>query len=322
MSENTFAHEQLCAGLRVIFSLAPRVVPGPLSPAVPTAKLGHGIGLRRDHYTHLLQHGPSRVDWFEVISENFFEPGGRPWAALERVRRDVPIVLHGVSMGIGNAERVPESYLSRLQTLISRIEPPLVSDHLCWTSHRGVNSHDLLPLPYTEEALDRVSDHVSDVQDRLGRRILLENPSSYVAFGASTIPEWELLMAIVKRTGCGLLLDVNNVFVSSRNHGFDPITYIQAIDPRCVEQIHLAGHTDHGWFLLDSHIGPVPPQVWSLYRFAVQRFGHVPTLVEWDEAIPEFEVVVAESERARTIEAEVLAEKRSSSNQPHGALHV
>ncbi|MBI2375064.1 MAG: DUF692 domain-containing protein [Deltaproteobacteria bacterium] len=287
---------------------------------MPSTSLGHGIGLRRDHYAHLLQLGPSGVDWFEVISENFFEPGGRPWAALERVRRDLPVVLHGVSMGIGNAGHVPETYLEKLSALIDRVEPPLVSDHLCWTSDAGINSHDLLPLPYTEETLERVAENVAHVQDRLGRRILLENPSSYVTFAASTIPEWELLMAIVKRTGCGLLLDVNNVYVSGKNHGFDPETYIRAIDPACVEQVHLAGHTDHGWFLLDSHIGPVPPPVWSLYRFAVQHLGPVPTLIEWDEAIPTYAEVVAESERARSIEREILSTRRGP--RPEEAARV
>lgn len=269
--------------------------------------LGHGIGLRKDHFTELLESGLGEgVDWFEIISENFFPPGGRPWAILDEVRKEVPIVMHGVSMGIGDPGPVPEPYMAELIALMERVEPAIVSDHLCWCGYGGETSHDLLPLPYTEEALAHVSRKVEQVQDRLGRRFVLENPSSYLTFCASTIPEHEFMSALVDRTGCGLLLDVNNVYVSSKNHGFDPIEYIRAMPKGAVEQIHLAGHTDHGWFLLDSHIGPVPDPVWDLYGEAVRHLGAVPTLVEWDDEIPPYAEVAAEAACARALEARVL----------------
>jgi uncharacterized protein len=268
--------------------------------------LGHGIGLRTTHYGHLLEHPPSGIDWFEIISENFFEPGGRPWAVLEKVRREVPVVAHGVSLGIGSVDPLPASYLSRLDWLVKRIEPVHVSDHLCWGSYQGRYAHDLLPLPYTEEALEHVATRVEQVQNQLGRSILLENVSSYVTFAESALTEWEFLNEIARRTGCSILLDVNNIFVSARNHGFSATEYIDAITPEKVMQFHLAGHTDHGSYLLDSHIGPVPSGVWELYRYAVKRFGKTPALIEWDEDVPDFDTVVVESKRAKAIEAEVL----------------
>lgn len=272
----------------------------------PVRPLGHGIGLRTTHYSHLLSAPPTGVDWFEIISENFFEPGGRPWAVLDKVRAHVPVVAHGVSLGIGSVDPIPESYLARLAWLVARVAPAWVSDHLCWGSFGGRYSHDLLPLPYTEEALSHVAARVHHVQERLGRPLMIENVSSYVSFVESTLSEWEFLSELAKRTGCGLLLDVNNVFVSANNHGFSARAFLDALDPAHIGQIHLAGHSDYGSYLLDSHVGPIPDGVWELYRYAVQRFGAVPTLVEWDEAVPAFDVVVAESARARAIEAEVL----------------
>jgi uncharacterized protein len=268
--------------------------------------LGHGIGLRTTHYEHLLEHPARGIDWFEIISENFFEPGGRPWAVLEKVRREVPVVAHGVSLGIGSVDPLAPSYLSRLEWLVNRIEPVHVSDHLCWGGYQGKYAHDLLPLPYTEEALQHVAERVEQVQSQLKRSILLENVSSYVTFAESSLTEWEFLNEIARRTGCGILLDVNNIFVSAKNHNFSALAYLDAITPEKVRQFHLAGHTDYGSYLLDSHIGPIPPGVWELYRHAVKRFGEVPTLIEWDEDVPSFEAVVAESTRAREIEAEVL----------------
>ena len=275
----------------------------------PAAALGHGIGLRTAHFAELLAAGPSRVGFFEVISENFFEPGGRPWAVLDRVRRDLPVVLHGVSMGVGNASPVSREYLRRLRVLIDRVEPVWVSDHLCWGAYGGHHVHDLLPLPYTEEAVKHVAAQLIEVQELLGRRILLENVSSYVSYRASELSEAEFVCAVAEQADCGLLIDINNVYVSSHNHGFSAEAYLDQIPIERVGQFHLAGHTDYGDYLLDSHIGPIGAPVWALYRRAVERFGPVPTLVEWDEAIPSFSEVCDEAERAKRIEAEVLAGK-------------
>jgi uncharacterized protein len=268
--------------------------------------LGHGIGLRTKHFARFLEERPA-VDWVEVVTENFMADGGRPVAVLEKVRRDMPVVLHGVSLSIGSVDSIPERYLADLEKLVARIDPAMVTDHLCWGTHRGQYVHDLLPLPYTEESLEHVARRVAAVQDRLGRHILLENPSSYVAFQDSTMSEWEFLSELCQRAGCGILLDVNNVFVSARNFGFDPISYLDGIAPGHVGQFHLAGHTDKGRYLLDTHDGAVPSAVWDLYREALQRFGRVPSLVEWDDHIPPLEEVVAESRRAARIEAEMVA---------------
>lgn len=270
----------------------------------PRAHLGHGIGLRTAHYRHVLEQGASGPDWFEVISENFFEPGGRPWAVLERVRQQAPVVLHGVSLGIGNVEPLAADYLSSLEALIQRVEPAWVSDHLCWGGYGGHYAHDLLPLPCSEEALAHVVERVARVQERLGRQILLENVSSYVAFRASTLPEWEFLAEVARRADCGILLDVNNVLVSAHNHGFCAEAYVDALPGDRIGQIHLAGHTDAGTHLFDSHVGPVPDAVWALYQRVLGRIGPVPTLVEWDEAVPSFEVVAGEARRAAALESQ------------------
>ena len=233
-------------------------------------------------------------------------PGGRPIAVLEKVRAEVPVVLHGVSLAIGSVDPIPERYLTALADLVERIQPALVSDHLCWGTHRGQYVHDLLPLPYTEESLAHVASRVQQVQERLGRQLLLENPSAYVAFKDSTMTEWEFLAELTRRSGCGVLLDVNNVHVSARNLGFDPLAYLRGIPAGPVGYLHLAGHSDKGKYLLDSHDHAVPAPVWDLYRQALRRFGRVPALVEWDDAIPPLEEVVAESRRAAEIEAEEL----------------
>jgi uncharacterized protein (UPF0276 family) len=266
--------------------------------------LGHGIGLRPKHYPRV-QDG-ARADWFEVISENFMIRGGRPLAVLEQVRTIAPIVLHGVSLSVGSTDPLNGGYLDALQTLIVRIQPAWVSDHLCWGSHGRRYAHDLLPLPYTEEALAHVVERVGQVQDRIGRRILLENVSSYVAFAHSTMPEWTFLAAVAERADCGILLDVNNVFVSAVNHGFRAEDYLDGLPADRIGQIHLAGHSNHGSHLLDTHDAPVCDEVWTLYRAAVHRFGAVSTLVEWDDHIPPIEDVLAEAERSRVAEAEVL----------------
>jgi uncharacterized protein (UPF0276 family) len=272
--------------------------------------LGHGIGLRPKHYPQVLDGG--RADWFEVISENYMVRGGRPLAVLERVRADTPVVLHGVSLSIGSTDPPNVAYLRELRALSDRIEPAWVSDHLCWGSHGRRYAHDLLPLPYTEEALAHVVDRVRRVQDRLGRHILLENVSSYLTFTHSTMPEWTFLAAVAEVADCGILLDVNNVFVSAVNHGFRADDYLAGLPGDRIGQIHLAGHSDHGTHLLDTHDAAVPGKVWSLYREAVRRFGPVPTLVEWDDHIPPLEDVLAEAERARAAEAEVLGASRGA----------
>jgi uncharacterized protein len=273
--------------------------------AIAVPYLGHGIGLRPPHFPQLWD-GTARVDWFEAISENYMVDGGRPRAALERARALAPVVLHGVSLSIGSTDPLDEAYLAALQALVARIEPAWISDHLCWSSVDGHYAHDLLPLPYTEEALAHVVRRVIAVQERLGRQILVENVSSYLTYAHSTLSEWEFLGALAERADCGLLLDVNNVYVSAANHGFDAEAYLAGLPADRVGQIHLAGHTDRGAYLFDTHDGPVIEPVWALYRRAVQRFGRVSTLVEWDDRIPALDVVCAEAARARAAEAEAL----------------
>lgn len=268
--------------------------------------LGHGVGLRRDHFERILA-GPSRVDWFEAISENYMVRGGRPLDVLTRVRERYPVVLHGVSLSIGSTDPLDEGYLDRLADLARRFEPAWVSDHLCWTSIGGHQAHDLLPLPYNEEALAHVVSRVLRVQERLGRPIALENVSSYVGYRASSMPEWEFLAEVARRSGCGILLDINNIYVSARNHGFDPRRYLEGIPADAVWQFHLAGHSDKGAYLLDTHDHPVCDPVWDLYAEAVRRFGAVSNLIEWDDKIPEFDRLEAESEKARSIHQAILA---------------
>ena len=275
------------------------------APASRPKSLGHGIGLRRDHFERVLS-APTRIDWFEVISENFMVDGGKPKDVLTRVRERYPVVLHGVSLSIGSTDPLDEDYLARLRALAARVEPAWVSDHLCWAGVGGHYAHDLLPLPYTEEALDNVARRVTQVQERLGRAIALENVSSYVTFHASAMPEWEFLAEVARRSGCGILLDVNNIYVRARNHGFDPRVYLAGIPADKVWQFHLAGHSDKGSFLLDTHDHPVTDAVWDLYGDAVRRFGAVSTLVEWDDNIPTFDRLEEESERARALAAPIL----------------
>ena len=268
--------------------------------------LGHGIGLRPKHYPQVLD--GVRADWFEVISENFMIPGGRPLSVLERVRADRPVVLHGVSLSIGSTDDLNTGYLDELRTLADRIQPAWISDHLCWGSHGQRYAHDLLPLPFTEEALAHVVERVRRVQERLGRRILLENVSSYLTYASSSIPEWDFLAEVARRADCLILLDVNNVYVSATNHGFDAAEYLRGIPVDRVGQFHLAGHQDLGTHLLDTHDTAVPDPVWSLYRDAVRRFGRVSTLLEWDDHIPPLDEVLAEAEKARAFEKAVLEE--------------
>jgi uncharacterized protein (UPF0276 family) len=269
--------------------------------------LGYGIGLRPPHHAAILD-GLARagspldsLDWFEIISENFFAPGGNPRRVLRAVRERFPVVMHGVALSLGSTDPLDSDYLERLAALAAEIEPALVSDHLCWGGVGGHVAHDLLPLPFTEEALAHVAERVQRVQDRLRRRILIENVSSYVSFPQSRLEEWQFLSALAERADCGLLLDVNNVFVSAHNHGFDPRVFIAGVPSARVAQIHLAGHSTRGALLLDTHDHPVRDEVWELYRFALETHGPIPTLIEWDDRLPPFERVVAEAERARSI---------------------
>lgn len=273
--------------------------PGPSS--IPARA---GIGLRAEHYDAVLEDRPP-VGWLEVHSENYFGAGGKPLDYLERIRAHYPLSLHGVGLSIGSTDPLDRQHLAKLKDLMRRFEPTLVSEHLSWSSVGGRYLNDLLPLPYTEEALYHMIARVAQVQDALSRPILIENPSSYLQYVESAIPEWEFLAVLAERTGCGVLLDVNNIYVSARNHGFDASAYLRAIPRHLVREIHLAGFTvnrfDGGEILVDTHDRPVWPAVWALYRQAVQRFGPVPTLIEWDTDLPELAVLVDEARRADAI---------------------
>ena len=269
---------------------------------------GLGLGLRTEHYHDFIETKP-QVDWLEVISENYMVPGGKPLHMLDSIRRDYPMVMHGVSMSIGSTDALDLGYLRELKALAQRIEPAWISDHLCWTGVDHHNLHDLLPMPYTEAALRHLVARVQQVQDLLGRRLLLENVSSYVSFAADEMTEWEFICELARRADCELLLDVNNVYVSSRNHGFDARMFIDAIPRERVRQIHLAGHEDHGTHLVDTHDHPVCDAVWALYAYTVQRLGAVPTMIERDDHIPPLAELLAELAHAREVQATVLAAK-------------
>jgi uncharacterized protein (UPF0276 family) len=273
--------------------------------------LGFGLGLRPVHYPEIFE-GDPRIDWFEAISENYMVPGGRPLHALTRVRERWPVVLHGVSLSIGSTDPLDGDYLDRLAALAKRVEPAWISDHLCWTGVNGINLHDLLPLPYTEEALDHVAGRVAQVQERLGRRILLENVSSYVTFAHSAVPEWEFLAEVARRADCLILLDVNNIYVSAFNHEFDPLAYLEAIPAERVRQIHLAGHQNNESHIVDTHDHPVIDPVWSLYGAAIERFGPVATMIERDDRIPPLAELEHELDRARAVAAEALKARRAA----------
>jgi len=261
---------------------------------------GYGLGLRTPHYEAVLNE-PHAIDWLEVITENYMIPGGKPLYYLERVRERFPLVMHGVSLSIGSTDPVDFDYLAGVKALAARIEPHWISDHLCWTGIEGRNLHDLLPLPYTEEALALVVDRVGQVQEALGRQILLENVSSYLTYHASEMTEWEFLREVAERADCALLLDINNIYVSSVNHGFDALTYLKAIPIGRVRQIHLAGHSNLGGHLIDTHDHPIALPVWDLYGAAVARFGAVPAMIERDDNIPALSELVAELQIAREI---------------------
>jgi len=269
------------------------------------SSLGFGLGLRTTHYEAILDEAPP-VDWFEILSENYMVEGGKALHFLDRIRADYPMVMHGVSLSIGSTAPLDFDYLGKLKQLAHRVEPAWVSDHLCWTGVAGQNMHDLLPVPYTQEAISHIADRVQQVQDYLGRQILLENVSSYVTWRDSQVQEWEFLSAIAEQADCLLLLDVNNVYVSSQNHGFDPLAYFAGVPAERVRQFHLAGHSYNGELIIDTHDHPVPDPVWSLYAEALGMFGEVSTMIERDADIPPLPTLVAELQQARQVARRAL----------------
>lgn len=263
---------------------------------------GFGLGLRPPHYNSYLAERQA-VDWLEIISENCMVQGGKPLAMLDRIRADYPIAMHGVSMSIGSVSPLDRDYLQRLKALAHRVEPMWISDHLCWTGVHGTNLHDLFPLPYTEEALRHVAARVREVQDTLGRRLVLENVSSYIDYASSEMSEWAFITALAEEADCLLLLDVNNIYVSGMNHGFDPRTFIDGVPADRIQQIHVAGHSNMGDVIIDTHDAPVPDEVFDLYAYACQRFGQVSTMIERDDAIPPLADLIEELDRVRAVSA-------------------
>ena len=275
--------------------------------------LGFGLGLRTEHYNAILETKP-KVDWFEALSENYMIPGGKPLNYLDKIRADYPMVMHGVSLSIGSTAQVDKEYLRDLKKLADRIQPAWISDHLCWTGVHGQNMHDLLPLPYTPETAKHVAERVKIVQDYLGRQILLENVSSYASYTDSSMTEWQFISQISEAADCLLLLDVNNIYVSSYNHQFDAKAFIDGVPLKRIQQIHLAGHQNNGDYIIDTHDAPVIDPVWDLYAYAIARLGQVSTMIERDDKIPELEVLVAELDKARAISTSIA--EKAYTHQP------
>lgn len=278
--------------------------------------LGFGLGLRTDHFEEVLQ-GQPNVDWFEVISENFMVGGGKPLYYLHAIREQYPIVMHGVSMSLGSTDPLDMDYLKRLKNLVDDVKPAWISDHLCWSQLGGINSHDLLPMPYTEEALKHIVANIRQAQDFLGQQMLIENVSSYISYSESAMTEWEFYSAVVEEADCLMLLDINNIYVSARNHHFDAERYLKGIDPKRVRQMHLAGHSDYGDYIIDTHDHPVVDSVWQLYAKAIQQFGSVSTMIERDDDIPALDELITELNQARAISAEML-EPTAKTGVAHG----
>ena len=281
--------------------------------------LGFGLGLRTEHYNAILQSKPAeslKVDWFEALSENYMIPGGKPLHFLDKIRADYPVVMHGVSLSIGSTTPFEADYLRDLKKLADRIQPAWISDHLCWTGVHGQNMHDLLPLPYTIETAKHVTERVKIVQDYLGRQILLENVSSYASYVDSSMTEWEFISEIAEAADCLLLLDVNNIYVSSFNHQFDAKAFINGVPTSRIQQIHLAGHRNHGDYIIDTHDAPVIDPVWALYEYAISKFGVVSTMIERDDHIPELAVLVEELDKARNIAKSVITPPLASIRLP------
>lgn len=288
---------------------------------VDTAKppyIGFGLGLRTPHYQDILNGNPP-VDWFEVLSENYMVRGGQPLRILDRIAARYPVVMHGVSLSIASTAPMDLDYLAQLKLLAERVQPRWISDHLCWTGVHGRNLHDLLPIPYTREALEHVAARVHRVQDFLGRALTLENVSSYVSFARSEMPEWEFIAELTRRTGCWLLFDVNNVHVSAFNHEYDPRDFIDGIPADRVVQFHVAGHSHMETHIVDTHDAPVTDEVWDLYRYALKRFGPVSTIIERDDDIPPLTELLEELDRARAIAKDVLGDAAAGSPAPLAA---
>lgn len=267
--------------------------------------LGYGIGLRSQHYQYILKHLP-KVDWFEIISENFLLQNGKPRYYLDRIREHYPIVMHGVSLSIGSCDPLNYNYLKHLKNLIDHIQPAWISDHFCWTGINGINTHDLLPLPYTEEAIRHVVPRIHAVQEFLGQQILFENPSTYISFKCSEMSEWEFIKNVCQQTDCFVLLDVNNIYVSSFNHGFSAEEYIHNIPINRVKQLHIAGHRKFKHYIIDTHDQPIIKRVWDLYVKTIKRFGQISTLIERDDNIPPFEKMLEELNQAKKIGASIM----------------
>ena len=267
--------------------------------------LGYGLGLRPVHYQAILQDKPA-VDWFEIITEDYLDIGGRPWYYLNQIKEQYPIVMHGVSLSIGSTDPLNYDYLKQVKALANRVDAAWVSDHVCWTGVNGLNMHDLLPLPYTEEALKHLIPRINTVQDFLERPLVLENASTYITYKQSNISEWEFLTAMTDAADCYLLLDINNIYVNSFNHGFNPLDYLNGIPAHRVKQFHLAGHKKFKTHIIDTHDKPIIKKVWDLYAAALQRFGKVSTLIERDDNIPPLNELITELEHARKIGAKSL----------------
>jgi uncharacterized protein (UPF0276 family) len=269
--------------------------------------LGYGLGLRKEHYKEIIETRPE-IDWFEVLTENYLVPGGKPLHYLDQICEHYPVVMHGVSMSIGSSDPLNHDYLAQVKNLARRINPHWISDHLCWTGLDGINAHDLLPLPYTEEAIQHVAQRIRQVQDFLERRILMENVSSYVTYSQSgDMTEWEFLTAVAEEADCLLLVDINNIYVSSVNHEFDPLDYLHGIPTERVQQHHMAGHSDYTDYIIDTHDDVIIEPVWDLYAEAVKRYGNVSTMIERDDNIPDLSVLLEELGRIRDIARENLA---------------
>lgn len=282
---------------------------------LPRENLGLGVGLRSVHFSHILENWPA-VDWFEIISENYIDSQGRPRWVLDQVAERYPVVMHGVSLSIGSTDPLDFAYLAKLKRLAAETGARWISDHVCWTGVQGKNTHDLLPIPYNDETLRHVADRVRQVQEFLERPLVLEDPSSYVTFAASTMSEWEFLSRLVDETGCGLLLDVNNVYVSAVNHDFDPVEYIDNLPWENIVQFHLAGHTNLGDYCIDTHDGQVIDPVWRLFQLAHQRTGGASTLLEWDANIPDFPTLHREVLKAKRFIAGEMPDYDAAPTEP------
>ncbi|MBS0288470.1 MAG: DUF692 domain-containing protein [Proteobacteria bacterium] len=273
--------------------------------APPYNYLGFGLGLRTDHYLDIIEQQPA-IDWLEILTENYLVPGGKPLYYLDKISEQYPIVMHGVSLSIGSTDPLDGDYLKQVKSLAERVNAKWVSDHLCWTGVSQKNMHDLLPLPYTEEALKHVVAKIQQVQEYLGRQILIENVSSYLTYSSSCMSEWDFLKEIALQADCLILLDINNIYVSSFNHGFDPETYLAGIPHNRVQQFHLAGHTNNGDHIIDTHDHPIISPVWDLYAKALKYFGKVSTMIERDDHIPPLDVLLKELDQAKHIAEKIF----------------